>query len=559
MKQNLQNGLAYLVSQQNNDGSFWGWSSGKKSLQNLHANDTIFFSALMLSALAKVPGTEPMRSQLTAFVWEQRSMKSTWNYWRRDSTMPQYPDDLDDTACVITGLYLNRPELVTPELLASLTNILQGLEVQPGGPYATWIGVQKREVDIAVNANLAYLLHLLSVTCQPLLDYLDRHIKEDNLNSHYYVGSAIILYFLARGYRGKQLKKLQKIIEQELARAESALDLALLISAARAVGVPLVNSVERLSQLQQADGSWLATALYIDHPFNGQQHYAGSAALTTAFVLEALTPEESSAVSQRLDPGKQMATIVAEATGLQANQQTLDLLNQGSAAGWDAYTLYDDVLDGDAPVADICAANSAMRQSLQAFWRALPDNQDFQEYVIGAFDRMDAANQWELQHARNLAQSPEYGNYQQLADRSWGHTLAGVGPLLAGGYALGGPEVQSFLDFMRNYLIAKQLSDDAHDWRQDYEAGRVTPVVALLATHDSDHFTQAEYYWLQVTPLVNTMIRHHLKKAKAALDACIYFTQPEVLESWIDDIERSCNLVETEAQATQQFIAAYTK
>lgn len=66
-----------------------------------------------------------------------------------------------------------------------------------------------------------------------------------------------------------------------------------------------------------------------------------------------------------------------------------------------------------------------------------------------------------------------------LAWRSCIHIL---GPLIVASFtpSLSGKDLDTLTSGLHHYLIARQLGDDIHDWREDLTAGRISAVVALL-------------------------------------------------------------------------------
>jgi hypothetical protein len=106
--------------------------------------------------------------------------------------------------------------------------------------------------------------------------------------------------------------------------------------------------------------------------------------------------------------------------------------------------------------------------------------------VLAYFDEMDMANAWELAHCRfnveddqlTLQTLPRFGNCMILARRACGHV---IGPLVllevAGATAIQKRSIRRGFD---HYLIARQLSDDMHDWMSDVRKGHVSYVVASL-------------------------------------------------------------------------------
>ena len=553
-----------------------------------------------------------------------------WKRDSRFAQICPYPDDLDDTMCALAALYRQEPRLIDGGVLAEVAKQLIATEVETGGPYTTWLVGREadaawRDVDIAVNANIGFFLALQGVQLPGLERFIDDAIRDHKLTSPYYVGEIPVLYFIARWYRGSQIEALKRIIATHLEDQmlhRDTLAQALLITSGLQLGCEptLVRpAVQRLLQTQ-VKGSWPAAALYFEPPVKGVQYYAGSRALTTAFCLEALTIYQQTSVKQAptitstkfrvrneavnqalaapkelpLDLGRlyrdriehlvardqdgqitRMATIVAAACGLTINRQTLEYLNRGSLEGWVAYTIYDDFWDQEGEPALLGVANVAVRRTIASFQEALPGSQTFHRLVITTLDRVDGATTWEVTHARAalrgeaiiLESLPDYGNYAQLAERSWGHSLAAIGALMAAGYAADGLVVQQLQRFFHHFLIARQLCDDAHDWDDDLSHGRLTAVVTLLLGYDNPPTGEIwakgqrqqlqQRFWQQTIIEVAALVQTHTKAARLALVACSAVRDSRVLLGWLESIERSIRKALDERQEVERFMTTY--
>jgi len=518
-----------------------------------------------------------------------KSSQWSWNYWERGSTARPYPDDLDDTACAVAALIRFEPKLVNASAQANIAKSLIACETNPGGPYRTWLvppeNKQWQDIDPVVNANVGHMLAKLDVRSAALERYFDECIESEDLESPYYVGVVPSLYFVSRWYTGRCVDKLKDMIARELSRPRlSALERAMLVTAAYNIGHQAVVTNEHISCLvkRQRGGTWPAAALYYEPPEKGKLRFAGSAELTTAFVIEALTlwqksqavvpeqkytpPEKLKAqyrellISQNAPEVIDSANIIARAGSWRLNSSSLRHLNRGSRNGWLAYAIYDDFIDGEGYPKQLGIANLATRESIRHFAMAIPDD-DFHRFVNKVFELMDSANLWELQHARNPLELPRYGSYARLAHRSWGHVIAPTGALVLAGFPLDGVEIATLHNFFRHYIIAKQLADDAHDWLSDLRRNHITPVVALLLkeqSHNNDVDRQL-YFWQHVIDEVNSIIREHLGRARALLDDCYFFTDTSELGAWLNTLEKTCAQAEQGREAALQFIATFTK
>lgn len=318
----LSRGLDYLASQQLPNGGFVGYSSQESgNWQNDHAYQTVFGPALILDCLNQLPDrlldsekpvANRVRDNLGHFLQSQQAVDGSFNYWASTESQRQimpYPNDLDDSFCAWSSLLGWRPEQLTGSSLARIIKLLLSNEQAPGGPYRTWlVGDDSapvwRDVDLAVNCNIARFLKMVGLTAEPLNRYLGQQIEQQNFKSTYYPSSYSVWYFLARAYAGSQRPKLKQIVGQQaeklldqlettpaVKRQAESLNLALCLSA-----LTLLQADDRLRDSlakslfknQQADGSWPAAALWIDPTRQGRTYHHGSAALTTALTLEAL-------------------------------------------------------------------------------------------------------------------------------------------------------------------------------------------------------------------------------------------------------------------------------
>lgn len=590
INQNVQVALNYLAGRQQPSGGFGGLASAHPDMRAATATDTIFFTALIADCLTVVAEATAIRTKTAKYLLEHKSEQWTWNYWQRGSQSRPYPDDLDDTACSIAALVGNNTALLDPTAQAALAQTLIACEVKPGGPYVTWLMPPEahvwRDIDVAVNANIGHMFDRLGIQSAPLEAYITNCLKNDALQSRYYCGMVPTLYFIARWYRGSQLSRLQKLINQNLSRDDlSALELAMLITAASNIDSRhsiTTNHISALLHYRTGD-HWPAAALYYEPPQQGRQHYAGSAELTTAFAVEALAtwqlqPQPTIAKSSRQVPATFRAThrqllhkqqrpeiitianTIARAGGWKLKESSSRRLNRGSRNGWLAYTIYDDFLDGEGDVLSLSLANFAMRQSVRNFKQAV-NQPSFDKFVEATLEQVDAANDWEVRHARNPNQLPNYGRYARLAQRSWGHVIAPTGVMVLAGYALDSPEVKQLQEFFRQYIIAKQLCDDAHDWLSDLRRGHITPVVTLVLQNcpSQDEVDRQVYFWQITIDEVNQLIRQYLARAQKILNNCPFIINKTELQSWLTGLDQICTQAEQARGAALEFMQAFSR
>ena len=629
----LHKALHFLRTQQQTDGSFLSDSSPQAvPFTSDHQYQTVFAPALILQALSAVPQAGDIQQKIADFLITQKSAHWSFNYWARQSneakSMP-YPDDLDDTFCALNALWLHDPSRITGAALAHITKILITTEESVGGPYHTWLVPKDspavwRDTDLAVNANIALFLQLAVQPLPNLTTFMEEAIASCSFQSPYYPDMYPIIYYLSRAYRGPQRPALVEFINNRClpdGRWDTPLHTALAICSLRNLEQPLPAAAQQyLMQTQQQNGSWPAEAFSIDPKRQGRVYYGGSAALTTAFCIEALyAPHRSSAkphsttkpsiyattITDRAaqdcrsldgavrDPllaalasaahGKNGQEIICLASHFYKNlphspileQATLDALALANLYGWTAYTLYDDILDGDAEVAVLPAANVAMRRSMHWFLQAVPNSPAFHAHVRTTFDAMDAANAWEITQGRfaikdthiTIGTLPSYGKGQQLAQRSLGHTLAPLGVFAAGGVVPHAAAAQKLQTPLTHYLIAKQLNDDIHDWEDDLRAGHSTFVVthilrSLKITPGQYDINQliaqaTPHFWHHILPQMCDTIAHHIAQSREALAAVSPLASKNVVTSLLDTLDQVMATTRATITQTEEFLKAY--
>ncbi len=460
----IQEGLAYIATEQESDGSFKSYLSLDPDIPNKeNAVRTVFIPAIMLAALATCKTSESLniRQKLADFLLSQKSPQWTFNFWAHDEPLKKtrnYPDDLDDTFCVYIALYAHNPSLVTPEVLAHMTKVLVSTEKTPGGPYRTWLVPANSEaiwtdVDIAVNSNIAYFLTKVSRPPAGLHAYLEQSIISGQISSPYYPPNYPILYYLARAYTGNASDRLLQLIRRHhKTHRLSLMERALMCTAVMTItkrAQEIHKDIQIILKAQKPDGSWPARSFCTDQYTEAGVYQNGCAALTTALVLEALatyqnlihaprTPKNHvsttkdtltnnvsafvqkscSKLNQPLKDSTLLATShILTSTNAQEvthfasnfnsslknplrNQSTL-LVKLGAANVF-GWTAYT-IYDDFLDNEGKAQLLPAANTSLRLAYELFLDalpNQTFKNFVRESFNKIDNANTWELTHCR---------------------------------------------------------------------------------------------------------------------------------------------------------------
>ena len=162
-------------------------------------------------------------------------------------------------------------------------------------------------------------------------------------------------------------------------------------------------------------------------------------------------------------------------------------LNQGQIYLWRALNIYDDFLDGEGVTEKLPLANIYLRQYLELYYRLnLPRNfyRQFNQILVA----MERANQKEVRRPRlkiikgrfySPRSLPPFKNLTALSKKSLALAL---GPLAIMYLQDEKDElkIKKILNFFRLALAAKQLADDAQDWLEDLNQGKITAANALV-------------------------------------------------------------------------------
>ncbi len=541
-----------------------------------------FFILDSFKSLKSYPEIKPVIERLTSFLVSQGNDRLCFNYWRRNSeaaaSVP-YPDDLDSTSMAFASLDLLNGEN-DGEALAYLIMILSSEEAFEGGPYYTWITLPDAEkwkdVDLAVNANIAYALSKVGAELPNLVGFMESAIEMGSFSSRYYETEFSVAYFVSRAYRGEKIGDLKIWFEKNIDKAANPLDLSFSVLGLMNCGVDSSN----LSLYVEKIANWLDSESGNIYPFvvetnrNGVKSYSGSYDLELALALEVINRAGSSGAEVSRDDSylvgilskvksdieadlddcgglrksfsrwfeavssgkeKQEIILVASllASGLPSDSRKgisdefLVSLGVVSLCGWIAYSIYDGFLDGEGNPADLPLANYCLRKVVSELKSSSSD--DFFGLSLSILNKMDAGNLWEIEAARieNSPLEERYGKiYSRLdiiADKSMGHSLGPTILLSKLGYAVGSVEIASVLGFFKNYIIARQLNDDLRDCFEDLAKGRISPVVALLtdaiAKRGIDLKDEVEInkiFWNDVLPLVCKLALEYSASAVAA-------------------------------------------
>lgn len=648
-------GLVFLKKHQRLDGSFLSLSSPHpKTFNNAFSFHSVFSTALILACLNSLPKTllaEEIKSKAAQFLLQQKSAYWSFNYWDRNSLEYQktpYPDDLDDTACALAALYQYDSKLINGSALAKIVTLLTSAETKEGGPYKTWIAPDNvpeiwKDVDLAVNSNIAYFLSLQEISLPNLNELIVLAINKDNLKSPYYSSEYPLIYFISRFFKEKaKVKLIKKILDNkdEYKHWNNSLNTALSISSLLNLEVEsdlVKNSVFSLIK-EHTKKLWQPHPFYTGvNPKKDRNYYAGSAALTAAFYLEAIakyaTAQKQTGKFTSIDTNQQnqitlssdetskqilaeidtrfgsfstnlntsftkiLATILKTDQSIQIkllpyffresmgekgkiiSDEVIIHLGVANLLGWIAYTIYDDFLDDEGKKELLPIANICLRELTKIFIRILPEATEFSDQFQKIMDRLDQANYWEVTNCRleitsgqlniDKTKLPNYQNFTVLADKSIGHCLGVLALFYAIGLKKNSDEIKNLLKFFEHYLIARQLNDDAHDWKKDLKMGQINSVgTELLKEYfaktkkvnlnpDSLFLELEKLFWYKTVKEIAKEIIRNSNQSRKTIKKISTLQNIQLFEFLINKVEQSAIKTLVEQKKAVDFLSSY--
>jgi hypothetical protein len=156
---------------------------------------------------------------------------------------------------------------------------------------------------------------------------------------------------------------------------------------------------------------------------------------------------------------------------------------------------------------------------------------------------------------------PDYGDYSQLANKSLGHALGPVAILFALGCGENSAEVKGAMRFFKNYIIARQLNDDAHDWEDDLKRGQINAVGALLLNDAKGSGKKGdelkELFWQKTVVGACRDIAKHAGRAMQSLSKITLIKKPQIFADMLASIEQSAGKALKERKETIKFLKTY--
>lgn len=253
-----------------------------------------------------------------------------------------------------------------------------------------------------------------------------------------------------------------------------------------------------------------------------------------------------------------------------------DVLDKANFYVWMAYSLYDDIIDQDSTGRELPFANTAHRVALKTYHSAA-HSRSCNQRIDRCFDEMDAANAWELHNCRFTIKDdeiiigtlPAYRLGRVLFKRAGAHTL---GPLITLDSlpSLTAKKYRALDEGLVHYVIARQLSDDIHDFKSDFSRGQISYVVAYLlrklhikpGTYILRELIDqmSNYFWKKGVYEINELITRELRWSRECFERSgLLQTGSAFYDMTLKPLEVSVHASESVINNQKQFLESYAQ
>ncbi|HVU06718.1 MAG TPA: hypothetical protein VHE10_02955 [Candidatus Paceibacterota bacterium] len=281
------------------------------------------------------------------------------------------------------------------------------------------------------------------------------------------------------------------------------------------------------------------------------------------------------------DPGRQITLLpyhFEKSIGVPPAREKSDAgeavtLGAANLFGWIAYRIYDDILDDEGEPEHVPLANMMLREVVHIYTDMIPAAE--RGVFTALMDKIESANAWERHQTRfagkiiDVESLPDYKNLDVIAEKSIGHALGPITMLIRRGFSPDSREITSLLAFFKNYLVARQLNDDAHDWQKDLERGFFNPASVRCLSQwkaktgerecdlSEDMSALRSVFWDKTIRDVAAAVLFHADKARSSLETNPALKEHSYLNSLLTPLESAARKALADRETMMQFLEAY--
>ena len=545
--------------------------------ENGSFSDTdLSLNSLILLEVAELPASQ-IKQKLSDYILTHKD--SNWSFDK----------DLMTNFLAISALYKNDSKILDGTALGKILNTLTNHEIQEGGPYC----FPDKGVDLGVNIAIAYFLSLNKVELPALNHLIDQAIDNKNFSNSYCPNPYLLIYLVSKFYNGPKKGTLISLLHN--LPPTNSLDSLLVLKALKELG-------ESINNLPKPDhSSTYQITLYLNLLNKGDKQTIDRPEdfVMNKIIIEAknrfknLTPDLKKIaldeIARTIDKNKDGQMSLIAHYFKTALGKTGDLLNDEliAKAGlaniffWTAFIIYDDFWDEDekASPSILPCANLFARHYTDFYNNILPEQPEFRIFFHNLMDKLDAANTWETLYCRTKVIGskfiipkalPDYGNYDFKFQPASGQILGPLALLIKAGFKLDSKEAKDLINYFKNYLIAMQINDDAHDLIEDMERGHLSTVVVMLIKDwqvkypdkpEIDLIKDLEkvqqLFWFKTMPIACQTARRYTQESRAALKNMTFLENPAPLAHFIDITESVAEEALTEYQKSLDLLKEF--
>ena len=444
--------------------------------------------------------------KVAATIRKELSPRNTLNYFERTNSDKIYPDDIDDTFRGLSIIAHQRNNFLPVSMLTSATKLCCELPRDTNGLYQTWISTDARfaDYDIVANCALVRLLSLSNIEHKGLLKSFGDLILSDSLVSKYYCLPFILHELSILNIDERSRKALGDHAITLLGGELNWLQMAWCISAALRSNISseIVTSAFDLF-LNKFKNETGLLPLYIEKISGTQAEYAASKEVQSLFAAEAILlflksqmPEDRKASllkSPHLDiitsvesklfllsegdiwmnvlkQSRQSKSLLSISTlchrwnsinsknATDKSSALENMLSEATLFGWLSYSVFDSIMDGEDQYKKyVPLAECAQRHMHSLFCDISSNSLSERKWLETQLSKIERAHFTEL---RGCPAIP--------SDKSAGHMIGPLLLLIRQGHLPDSLIFKNSLVYFEEYLTIRQLSDDLHDFKEDW-------------------------------------------------------------------------------------------
>lgn len=226
------------------------------------------------------------------------------------------------------------------------------------------------------------------------------------------------------------------------------------------------------------------------------------------------------------------------------NEKLIKILSKADIYWWRAYNIYDDILDGDSGPNKLPIANIYLINFLKSYYK-LKLSREFYKIFHEIIFQVEKANEKELTEKKIKFKNGEmiipqniqtFYDLKLISNKSLALSLGPVAIMFFLNFNQ--KKISSCVNFFRNFLAAKQLSDDAYDWLDDLLNGKITAANVLIL-QDAEKNNLRLNYEKKPEILLKIFLKINRIIAKKVLKLC----EQANLEADKIGLERGCKFI----------------